>query len=144
MDCLDCHSRPAHTFAPSAEVAVDTAITAGQIAKSLPFVRREVVAALKQTYADDASAEAGIRQRIGDFYKSHAAPVPDVSQATNTALQLYRSNVFPAMKVTWGTYLSQNGHTDVTGCLRCHDDEHATRDGKVLKNDCELCHKEAQ
>lgn len=144
MDCLDCHSRPAHTFAPSAERAVDDAITNGWIKRSVPFVRREVVAALKQPYATDAAAEAGIRQRLSEFYKSHAAPASDVEQTINTALLLYRTNVFPQMKVTWGTYLDQNGHTDVTGCLRCHSDEHSTKGGKVLKNDCELCHKEKE
>lgn len=142
MDCLDCHSRPAHTFAPSAERAVDDAIAAGQVSRSLPFVRREMVAALKQSYPDEASAAQTIGQRFGDFYKSHPAPLPDVNQATATVLRLYQTNVFPTMKVTWGTYLSQNGHTDVTGCLRCHDDSHVTRDGRVLKNDCDLCHKE--
>ncbi len=144
MDCMDCHSRPAHTFAPTAENAVDTAITAGEISKSLPFIRREVVAALKQAYPDEGAAANAIRGRIDAFYKSHPAPAADVTQATNTALRLYRTNVFPGMKVTWGTYLSQNGHTDVTGCLRCHDDSHQTRDGVVLKNDCELCHKEQE
>lgn len=143
MDCLDCHSRPAHKFAPSAERAVDDSITAGVIPRSLPFVRRETVAALKQPYPDAASAESGIRQRLGDFYRARpAAPAADVTRATNTAIRLYQVNVFPDMGVTWGTYLSQNGHTELDGCLRCHDDEKSTRDGVILKNDCALCHSE--
>lgn len=142
MDCMDCHSRPAHTFAPTAERAVDDAITAGWIPRTLSFVRREVVAALKQTYPTEVAAEAGIRRRIGEFYSSHPAPENHVAQAAETAVLLYRTNVFPQMNVTWGTYFDQNGHTDVDGCLRCHDDEHSTRDGVILKNDCALCHSE--
>ena len=57
MDCLDCHSRPAHTFAPSAERAVDDAITNGWIKRSPPFARKEIVAALS-AHADETAAEA--------------------------------------------------------------------------------------
>ena len=39
MDCLDCHTRPAHTFSTSAEQAVDRAIAAGEIDRGLPFVQ---------------------------------------------------------------------------------------------------------
>jgi hypothetical protein len=49
-------------------------------------------------------------------------------------------NVFPAMKVKWGTYPNHIGHTDSTGCFRCHDDGHKAKDGSVIKQECELCH----
>lgn len=143
MDCLDCHSRPAHMFSPAIEPALDAAMAAGRIKGSLPFIHREVKAALKQSYASEADAEAGIRQRLTTFFVSHPAPAADVSQAIDTAVSLYRENVFPRMKVGWGTYVSQIGHTYAPGCTRCHDDEHKTKDGgKVLENDCELCHKQ--
>jgi hypothetical protein len=32
---------------------------------------------------------------------------------------------------------------DSPGCFRCHDDEHKASDGRVIKQDCELCHKES-
>src|SRR5262245_30875622 len=41
MDCMDCHNRPAHTFDPSPERAVDIAIASGELPRSLPFARRE-------------------------------------------------------------------------------------------------------
>jgi len=109
-----------------------------------PFAKREVLVALKQTYPTEAAAEAGIGQRLGAFYASHAAPPADVAQATETAVRLYRTNVFPTMKIGWGTYVSQNGHTYATGCTRCHDDEHQTRTGTVLQDDCDLCHKKLE
>jgi hypothetical protein len=47
------------------------------------------------------------------------------------------------MKITWGTYRNQLGHTgDVPGCLRCHDDEKKAADGRLVRQDCDLCHKE--
>jgi hypothetical protein len=30
---------------------------------------------------------------------------------------------------------------DAPGCFRCHDDNHKTKDGKVIKQDCDLCHQ---
>jgi hypothetical protein len=45
------------------------------------------------------------------------------------------------MKVTWGTYQSMTGHTDVAGCFRCHDESHKASDGRVIRQDCALCHK---
>lgn len=142
MDCLDCHTRPAHTFSPSAEAAVDRALAAGQLPRTLPFVRRETVAALTADYADQGAATTAITQRLSAFYATRPdAPAADVSHAVAGATRVYTNNVFPGMKVTWGTYLSQRGHDQQTGCFRCHDDDHKSRDGRVIKQDCALCHK---
>ena len=54
--------------------------------------------------------------------------------------QLYRTNVFPRMKVAWGTYVPQSGHVDAPGCFRCHSDELKSAAGTVIRQDCELCH----
>ena len=45
------------------------------------------------------------------------------------------------MQITWGTYANNIGHVDFPGCFRCHDDAKKTGDGRVIKQDCELCHK---
>jgi hypothetical protein len=46
------------------------------------------------------------------------------------------------MNLTWGTHPNHIGHgDDGGGCFRCHDEEHAAKDGKTLSQDCELCHK---
>ncbi|MEP6915491.1 MAG: NapC/NirT family cytochrome c, partial [Acidobacteriota bacterium] len=60
MDCLDCHSRPAHTMSASAEEAVDRAIAGGAVSRELPFERRELVAALTAASPDDGAAATGI------------------------------------------------------------------------------------
>jgi hypothetical protein len=142
MDCLDCHSRPAHAFSATAERAVDQAIASGQISRALPFVRREAVAALRAEYDSEAVALAEIERRLKAFYAARGpALAPDVSRAVDATQRLYRTNVFPRMKVTWGTYLPQNSHVDAPGCFRCHDDEHKATSGKIISQDCELCHK---
>jgi hypothetical protein len=53
---------------------------------------------------------------------------------------VYRRNVFPEMKVRFGTYANNIGHLDFPGCFRCHDDNHVSKDGRKIGQDCETCH----
>lgn len=141
MDCLDCHNRPAHTFYPSPERAIDAAIAQGRIPRELTFARREAVAAVGAEYSDRTAALAAIGQRLNDFYRDRGgAEARLVERAVAAAQDAWSRNVFPAMNVTWGTYPNQLGHVDAPGCFRCHDDEHTAADGSVIRQDCELCH----
>jgi hypothetical protein len=145
MDCMDCHNRPSHPFAPSAERAVDDAMARGEIARSLPFARREAVAALKQTYTDQQVASDAIAQRLRQFYRDNYRAIydqqrADVERAVRSTQTLFERNVFPSMKVTWGTYPSNIGHVASPGCFRCHDESHKASDGSVIRQDCDLCH----
>jgi hypothetical protein len=141
MDCVDCHNRPTHEFLASPERAVDEALARGAIPVTLPFVRRETVAALKETYPDRAAADRAIAERLLAFYKSSSSRQAEVDQLVRTAQFLHGRNVFPAMNVTWGTHPSHLGHTDAPGCFRCHDDQHKTPAGRVIRQDCDLCHE---
>jgi hypothetical protein len=146
MDCMDCHNRPSHRFDSTPERAVNDAIANGTLATSLPFIHREAVAALKVAYASPEAAHAGIAKRLGDFYAQQlgdqlGARRGDLARAIATLQAMYRQNVFPSMSVTWGTYSNNIGHVDFPGCFRCHDDVKKTADGRVIKQDCELCHK---
>jgi nitrate/TMAO reductase-like tetraheme cytochrome c subunit len=137
MDCLDCHSRPAHAFGETAERAVDNAMAGGQFNRAVPFVRREVIAALKADFATEPAAMAGIGKQIADFYATNGgASAADVAAAIEGARRLYRANVFPEMKVTWGTHVVQNSHINSPGCFRCHSDELKSPAGPVIKQDC--------
>ena len=142
LDCVDCHNRPSHTFALSAERAVDNAIAAGDIDRGLPFVRREAVRALKVAYSNAQAASEGIAAELDKFYRDAypAAPKVAIQQATATLQTLYQRNVFPAMKVTWGSYTNNIGHTAFPGCFRCHDGNHKSKSGKAIPQDCSLCH----
>jgi len=144
MDCVDCHNRPTHIYRlPAPEV--DAALAEGRLNKDLPFIRREAVNALKGTYASTAEARAGLSKAMKDFY---AKSFPDVSAARSTqidsavhALQgIYEANVFPEMRVQWGTYPNFLGHQESPGCLRCHDGEHLTDSGEKISKSCDRCH----
>jgi hypothetical protein len=142
MDCLDCHNRPAHQLTDTPEQVVDRALARGELDfASLPYARRELVAALTGEYADTAAAREAIASQLQEAFGS----APETSQAIDLAQRLYARSVFPAMNVTWGTYKNQISHPDGTGgCLRCHDDDHMARGDaeRVVRQDCELCHLE--
>jgi hypothetical protein len=141
MDCTDCHNRPAHTMFFTPERAIDTAIADGRIPRALAFVRRETLEAVKADYADRASADAAISKRLTEFYTARTSVDRDLlRQAIAGTQEVWSRNVFPAMRVKWGTYPNHLGHVDTPGCFRCHDDSHKANDGAVIKQDCELCH----
>jgi nitrate/TMAO reductase-like tetraheme cytochrome c subunit len=144
MDCVDCHNRPTHVYrAP--EVEVDLAMYTGRIAEDLPFLRREAVAALETEYAGHDEARAGIAGRIEAFYAESYPEIAsersaEIREAGTVLGELYASNVFPQMNVTWGTYPEHVGHERSPGCFRCHDEEHTTADGESISQDCDTCH----
>jgi nitrate/TMAO reductase-like tetraheme cytochrome c subunit len=140
MDCMDCHNRPAHTFEPTVERAVDNAITQGLIPRYLPFARREAVGALKDAYPSNEAALAGIDARLRGKLGSTAGDAKTLARAIAGVQNVYGRNVFPAMKVGWGTYPNNIGHVFFNGCFRCHDDNHKAKDGKVIGQDCQTCH----
>jgi len=144
MDCIDCHNRPAHTFDATAERAVNRAIADGRLPRELPYVRREAVAALTTDYPDAQTGIAAIATRLRERYtRDGSFDRQLVERAVSATQDLWSRNVFPAMKVTWGTYPNHIGHVDSPGCFRCHDDEHKTEDGRVIRQDCEICHQQS-
>jgi nitrate/TMAO reductase-like tetraheme cytochrome c subunit len=144
MDCVDCHNRASHQFRPPGP-EVDLALATGRIDRSLPFVKREAVKALKVEYPSHEAARAGIEKALLDFYRGHdpaAFPALEVKvRAAAEALgQIYAWNVWPSMRIGWGTYPSLRGHEEAPGCFRCHDEEHRTAEGVTISQDCNLCH----
>ena len=146
MDCIDCHNVVAHRISPTAERAVDEAIAAGQISRTLPFVRREGVRLLKVDYPTQDEGARAVDEGLRAFYAKHGGGIGsrELEQAVETLRTLYRSNVFPVMKVTWGVYPDNIGHITSSGCQRCHDGSHVAKDGKTINDDCEYCHKQVE
>ena len=148
MDCVDCHNRPTHIYrAP--ELELDAALFDKRIDTTLPFVRREGLKALQAEYASADAARAGIAKAIGDFYRQGYPQVAtekaaQVDAAGKALGDIWAWNVFPQMNIKWGTYKNHLGHTaDMStevGCFRCHDEQHATKDGRTVSQDCATCH----
>jgi hypothetical protein len=141
MDCLDCHNRPAHTFSPTPERAVNEAMAQNRIPRELPFIRREAAAAVTPAYPDREAALRAIADRLRAHYRTYPSVEARLLERAIAGTQdVWARNVFPAMNVTWGTYPNQIGHVDAPGCFRCHDDEHKSKDGRLIRQDCEICH----
>jgi hypothetical protein len=143
MDCLDCHSRPAHSFGTAAERAVDEAIGEGRIDAKIPFIRREAVRVLRAAYPSHDVASTQIERSLREAFNARqpqGVEEASLQRAIAVTRAIYTANVFPTMNITWGTYPNQRGHTTSTGCFRCHDEGHKTRDGLAISQDCELCH----
>jgi nitrate/TMAO reductase-like tetraheme cytochrome c subunit len=144
MDCIDCHNRAAHTFV-TAEDAVNRAMAEGAISPDLPWVHKESLQLLKANYASEEEAGQKIPQQLNAFYSSQhpevlAAKAAAVTSAGNELVTLYSQNVFPYMKVTWGTHPNHIGHMSYPGCFRCHDGSHAAKNGTAITQDCAACH----
>jgi len=144
MQCVDCHNRPTHAF-ELPERAVNRALASGALSSTLPYIKKKSVELLKSEYAGSEEAAQKIRNGIVDFYREkypevYARRSPDVTRAADSVVSIYNRNVFPDLKVTWGTYPNNLGHTDFPGCFRCHDEAHAASDKKTITQDCIVCH----
>ena len=145
MDCVDCHNRPTHAF-DLPENAVDKQMSGGQISTGLPYIRKKAVEVLKVNYPTRDVAQQSIAREINKFYQTN---YPAIYQAQRTVVEqagaevakIYLRNVFPDMRVTWGTHPNNIGHNDSPGCFRCHDGSHTSADGQTIPNDCSTCHQ---
>jgi nitrate/TMAO reductase-like tetraheme cytochrome c subunit len=144
MDCIDCHNRAAHTFA-TAEEALNRSMADGAISTDLPFVHKEGLELLNGTYASQSEAKVKIPAQLEAFYKASnpailTAKAAQLKAAGAELSKIYCQNVFPEMKVTWGTHPNNIGHMAYPGCFRCHDGDHVAKDGKAITQDCANCH----
>jgi nitrate/TMAO reductase-like tetraheme cytochrome c subunit len=144
MDCMDCHNQATHIF-QTAEDAIDEAMLDGDPSPDLPFMHKQGLQLIQATYSSQAEAGQKIESRLDDFYRGQYPNLwntqrSKIDASAKRLVAIYDRNVFPDMKVTWGTYPNNIGHMAYPGCFRCHDGSHTTKDGKTLSNDCSLCH----
>jgi hypothetical protein len=145
MQCVDCHNRASHAF-ELPDRAVNQAMADGRISPSLPFVKKEAIELLKVSYAGDDEAAEKISGALTTFYQRRYPAFagqhgPEIQAAGRTLRAIYQRNVFTDLKITWGTYPNNLGHTDDPGCFRCHDESHLTADKKTIPQDCNACHQ---
>jgi len=146
MQCVDCHNRPTHTF-ELPERAVDRAMGTGRVSPTLPFIKKMAVELLNANYSSSDEASRMIPAKLASYYQQSNPTLSsqrskDISDAGAEIVAIYNRNVFPDLKVTWGTYPNNLGHTDFPGCFRCHDGSHSTSDKNVtITQDCNTCHE---
>jgi len=144
MDCMDCHNRPSHDYRPPT-FFIDDAMVDGSIPKELPEIKTVAVDLCAETYQTNEEAMNAIKTGIEEYYREN---YPDIFEEQNELIEKavgglqesFSSNIFPEMKVRWDVYPNHIGHLEFNGCFRCHNDRHASEDGKVIAKDCNLCH----
>lgn len=144
MDCIDCHNRPAHKF-PSAQTAVNDALEAGTLDRTIPYIKREAVKALDKSYGTKAEAMNGIAAQLHDFYEeNHAELVRGQEERITDAIlavqDIYRKSQFPDMRSSWKAYPDHIGHLNSPGCFRCHNNDLVNAKDKTITRDCKTCH----
>jgi len=145
MQCVDCHNRPTHTF-ESPSRSMDNAMLMGEIAVTLPYIKKKGVEVLKTSYSSNKEASERLPPALVGFYQQnypdiYAKRTVDVQGAAKAVLAIYNRNVFPDLNVGWGTYPNNLGHTESPGCFRCHDGLHTTTSGTSVTQDCNSCHE---
>jgi nitrate/TMAO reductase-like tetraheme cytochrome c subunit len=140
MDCMDCHNRPAHQFsAPNDAIddAIDDAILAGQIDRTIPWIKSNMVAVLTAHYLTEDEALQRISSRLKELYSAELRIEPAIAAAQT----IFKQNFFPEMKADWRAYPDNIGHKEWSGCFRCHDGRHKSSEGRAIAaSSCNSCH----
>lgn len=144
MDCIDCHNRPAHIY-NQPDKMVNLYLSTKRIDESLPFIKSVGVRALEFPYTKKSIALDSIEIFVLDFYGLNYPELlqtkkEPIVQSIKELQQIYQRNYFPEMHVSWKEFPVNLGHTFANGCFRCHDGNHVSKDGKVISNDCNVCH----
>ena len=145
MDCIDCHNRPAHAYLPP-DVAVDQSFAAGRLDPSLPYLKRQAVEVLNKPYNTEQEALNTISSNLNAFYRANYSQLYSergytIRSAVSETQRIFKTYFFPEMKTDWSVHPNNIGHLYSTGCFRCHDGDHVSDTGKVIRNDCNICHR---
>jgi len=152
MDCIDCHNRPTHIFNDPVK-RVDFGLYSKKIDAEIPGIRQDSLTVLRNQYKTREEAGKEIlpdlkklqEKRNGKNFVNQNEKV--IAKTAAYLKEEYLANIWPKMKISWGTYRSEIGHQHADkgfGCFRCHDEEHMTESGDTITQDCGLCHKEPE
>ncbi len=144
MDCIDCHNRPSHIYNPHDKM-VNLYLSLDRIDKSLPYIKSLAVAALERAYTTKPVALDSINYFINNFYNQNYPELfkikkSEIEKSIHFIQTIYSNNYFSEMGVSWKKYPNNIGHTYSSGCFRCHDGKHFSDNGKIISNDCNICH----
>ena len=121
-------------------MAIDEAISAGRIERQLPSIRKFAIETMQKPWQRD-TARAEILRDLEQTYEKNggldAAKRPSLLAAANVVADIWLRNIYPDMKIDWGTYPNFVTHR---GCMRCHDGQHLDADGEAITADCAKCH----
>jgi mono/diheme cytochrome c family protein len=143
MDCLACHNRIAHLIETPTDL-VNSALSQGDLSTEIPFIRSRAVELLAGAYASNEAAHEAIdtlEQYYSEYYPEfYEAGSEQVAEAIDLLKTLYDNNNYPEQMLDWETHPNNIGHLETPGCFRCHDGQHFSESGEVIRLECNLCH----
>lgn len=143
MDCITCHNRISHLIETPSN-AVDEALSRGNISRDIPFIHSRAVDILSETYSSREAAIANIEtldQYYRDYYPEFYAEKANlVEEAIDHIIKLYDEANYLDQDLTWETHPNNLGHRVSAGCFRCHDGQHVSDTGEIIRLECNLCH----
>ncbi|MDM7921236.1 MAG: hypothetical protein QUS14_02965, partial [Pyrinomonadaceae bacterium] len=144
MDCIDCHNRPTHRYL-SPDKAVDESLAANRLDSTLPFIKAKAVETLAKPYNTTEEAVNTIASDLAAYYGTnhgnlYSTKRAEVDRAIVEVQRIYQTYFFPEMKTNWTSHIDNIGHFNAQGCFRCHDGQHVSKEGKLIRNDCAICH----
>ncbi|HEY5161584.1 MAG TPA: NapC/NirT family cytochrome c [Terriglobales bacterium] len=144
MDCVDCHNRPTHIYV-APDRSVDESLLARRLDTNLPFIKQQAVEVLAADYKSTDEAMQAIATKLENYYQQkhpeiYQSKQLEVRAAIAEVQRIFRSSIFPEMKVDWRVHANNIGHFTSAGCFRCHDGNHTSSDNKVVSKQCDVCH----
>lgn len=141
MDCMDCHNRAGHPFL-TPDRAIDQKLLARRIPAELPYIKQRALAVLSTSSRGRLEGKIAINREIHAWYEEHYPGLAKekaelITRAIAGIVEAWEENVFPAMAVTWGTYVNRLDHA---GCFRCHNDRFRDARGRTIPAACNTCH----
>ncbi|EKD41814.1 MAG: hypothetical protein ACD_73C00512G0001, partial [uncultured bacterium] len=114
MECVDCHNRPTHIY-QSAEEVVDFGLLSKKINPEIAGIREDSLKVIQKAYV---SREEAQKELANNLLKLQSERNPELAQtyskdilsAGDYLLKQYLGNIWPEMKIDWGTYKSHLGH----------------------------------
>jgi hypothetical protein len=89
---------------------------------------------------------ASIADVVARFYEREYPNIwesrkADVDRLILVTKDIYSTNFFPEMNVSWRTYPDNIGHKIYPGCFRCHEGKHVDESGRAISHECKTCHE---
>ena len=124
---------------------MDQSLVTGRLDASLPFIKQQAVTVLTANYTSTEQAMEGIATELDKFYLTkypdlHKNKQAAIRNAIAEVQRIFKSTTFPEMKLDWKTHPNNIGHFYFPGCFRCHDGQHVSPEGLVIRKDCDICH----
>jgi len=143
MDCTTCHNRVAHLI-ETPNRAVDSALQVSSISRDIPFIRARAIELLSAPYVSTSDALQSISSLEQYYSENYPEFYAEGSELVGTAIDvlstLYQESNYPEQLLSYDTHPNNVGHRDAPGCFRCHDGEHFSEAGEVIRIECNLCH----